>query len=251
MNTARLFPVLGGIEHEFSALCERGTLGVLPTATGPAALADLGAYLTCALTDTAERDQVWRTVVKRSRESGTLAASWRLAALGLALPRLIHVALRARSRESARLAETQEITAEMLSAFTDALHTIDLVPDAADAADPVVWRLARAAAAGAQRACDRAAAHHRRTAADTDQVPEVGACGQARPSHPDIALASLVAAGVIDASEADLIGRHRIEQVTLRQLCAERGWYPMQATRALRAAEAKVARALGAQDPRR
>lgn len=253
MNTTRLFPVLGGIERDFAALCQRGTLGVLLTLAGPVALADLGAYLTCAMTDEAERDRLWRVVVERGREPGAVASSWRLAALGLALPRLIHIALRARSRESARLVEAEEITAEMLSCFTDALGTVELTPeiDAADPVDPVVWRLARAAAAGAQRAADRAAAHHRRTAADNDQVPAAVACGHGRPSHPDIALARLVAAGVIDASEAELIGRHRIEQVTLRQLCSERGWYPMQATRALRTAEAKVARALGAPDPRR
>lgn len=245
MNTARLFPVLAAIDRDFQALCERGTLGKLPTATGPIPLADLGPYLTCALTDDAERDALWCAVIERGREPGTHAESWRLAALGLALPRLIHIALRARGRESARLAEVDEITAEMLSSFTGALATIELTRDATD---PVVWRLARAGAAGAQRAADRAAAHRRRTAADTDQVPEPAACSHARPTHPDIALARLVAAGVIDASEAELIGRHRIEQVTLRQLCAERGWYPMQGTRALRTAEAKVARALGSHD---
>lgn len=245
MNTTRLFPVLGGIERDFTVLCEQETLGQLPTATGPVPLADLGAYLTCALTDKAERDRLWRVVLERGRESVAHAPSWRLAALGLALPRLIHIALRARSRESARLVESEEITAEMLASFTDALRTIDLAPETND---PIVWRLARAGAAGAQRAADRAAAHHRRTAASTDQVPEPAACTHARPTHPDIALARLVKAGVIDASEAELIGRHRIEQVTLRQLCTERGWYPMQGTRALRVAEAKVARALGARD---
>lgn len=62
----------------------------------------------------------------------------------------------------------------------------------------------------ALRACDRNHAQH----AETD---EMGAW--------------LVAARVIDRDEAELIGRHRIEQVTLRQLCSERGWYPMQGSR--------------------
>ncbi|WP_157436480.1 hypothetical protein [Actinospica robiniae] len=247
MDTAHLFPVLAAIGRDFAELCERGGLGEMPSVMGLVPLTDVSAYLTCPLTDDVERDALWRRVIELGRRPDTQAESWRLVALGLALPRLIHIALRARDRNHVHPAETDEMVAEMLAAFAQALAMIDLGPDHADHADLINWRLARAAAAGAQRVADRRTAHCRRTADNAEaHLPEPAAGTRTHPTHPDIALARLVAAGVIDIAEAELIGRHRIERVTLRQLCLERGWYPMQGTRALRAAEEKVACALGA-----
>jgi hypothetical protein len=51
---------------------------------------------------------------------------------------------------------------------------------------------------------------------------------------------------VIDQAEAELIGRHRLEGVSLRRLAAERGTYPMRLCRLLKAAETRVIAALTA-----
>ena len=115
----------------------------------------------------------------------------------------------------------------------------------------IVHQLLRRAQAAGQKVVDqrRAACKRQPTEAEREEhLPEPGTVGRG-VSHPDLALARLVARGVITHDEADLIGRHRIEGVTLRRLGAERGWYPMQATRALRSAERKVARALGHAQP--
>lgn len=174
----------------------------------------------------------------------------------MAGPLLAKMTARTAGRRYLQLRE--EIAAAVLAGFTESLLTLTLEPGRG----LIVYQLLRRAEANAKQVRRRCLAHAERTAplvhgdaADnederdrkSDRDEQRLACGRDpyRPGHPDIALARLVERRVITRDEADLIGRHRIEHVTLRQLGDERGWYPMRTTRALRAAEAKVANALG------
>lgn len=180
---------------------------------------------------------MWETLIERARRD----ADWQLVALGMAAPRLARIASWATGRRCAHTRE--EITTAVLDGFAEALLT--LTPDLNKGL--VFYQLIARAQAGAQKVIDQLRRECRRDGAgwEKDEVlPRLGHAGSV-PNHPDIALARLVVRSVLTTDEADLIGRHRIEHVTLRQLGQERGWYPMQATRALRAAERKVAATLG------
>lgn len=235
-------------------LIDSGRIEALPVPgmPGPLPLEGLLAYLTSSSRTPEQIDAVWTALAARARTD----ADWQVVALATAAPLLAKITLRAAGRRYAELRE--EIAAAVLAGFTESLLTLELQPGRG----LVIYQLLRRAEANAKQVRRRAVAHDDRTAAlthadaDDDTQERVCrsqrdertlACGRDpyRPGHPDLALSRLVEQRVITRDEADLIGRHRIEHVTLRQLGDERGWYPMRTTRALRVAEAKVARALG------
>jgi hypothetical protein len=152
------------------------------------------------------RDAVWRELVTRARRDGP---AWVVAAVGIALPGLRHVAglLAAGWR-----GDTRDLDAELLAGFIERLTTIDLEPPR------VVGRLIDAGLRAARKARD----------ADSDaHLVHVDACGPIAPiqpwDHPDLVLARAVAAGVIDADEANLIAATRLEHATLAQAAARIG----------------------------
>jgi hypothetical protein len=232
------YPQIAAAHRAAVAVIERGQLPAVPVnAHRMVPVADLQDFLISRERTGAELDAAWEVLIDRARRS----ADWQLVALGIAAPRLVQIAARTAGRVHVALRE--EIAAAALAAFAEALMT--LAPDPQRGL--VVHQLLRRAQAAAQRVVDQRKAACKRQAGDTESeesLPRSGCVGHA-PNHPDLALARLVVRGVITKDEADLIGRHRIEGVTLRQLGTERGWYPMQTTRALRAAERKVACALG------
>ncbi|QGN48014.1 hypothetical protein GKC29_14945 [Micromonospora sp. WMMC415] len=152
------------------------------------------------------RDAVWRELVIRARRDGP---AWVVAAVGIAMPGLRHVAgmLAAGWR-----GDTRDLDAELLVGFVERLKTIDLEPPR------VVGRLIDAGLRAARKARD----------ADSDaQLIHTDATGPIAPiqpwDHPDLVLARAVAAGVIDADEANLIAATRLEHATLAQAAARIG----------------------------
>jgi hypothetical protein len=232
------YPQIASAHRAGLAVIERGDLpGVPVSAQLIVPVAGLHAYLLAPERTGAEVDAVWQVLIDRARPS----TDWQLVALGVVGPRLAQIAARTAGRVHVGLRE--EIGAAVLGGFVEALLTLS--PDPARGL--IVHQLLRQAQAAGQKVVDRrkAACKRQPTQGEREEhLPRSGALGRG-VNHPDLALARLVADGVITRDEAELIGRHRIEGVTLRQLGAERGWYPMQTTRALRSAERKVAAALG------
>ncbi|MEU1969685.1 hypothetical protein ABZ541_23775 [Micromonospora sediminicola] len=155
------------------------------------------------------RDAVWRELVTRARRDGP---AWVVAAVGIAMPGLRHVAgmLAARWR-----GDTRDLDAELLVGFVERLQSIDLEPPR------VVGRLIDAGLRAARKARD----------ADSDApLVHTDATGPIAPippwDHPDLVLARAVAAGVIDADEANLIAATRLEHATLTQAAARIGITP-------------------------
>lgn len=232
------YPQIAAAHAAARSVIERGDLpGVPVSAQVTVPVADLHRFLTDAERTGDELDAVWQVLLERARRDG----DWQLVALGIVAPRLAQIAGRTAGRVYVELRE--EIAAAVLGAFVEALLTV--TPDLGRGL--IVYQLLRRAQAAGQKIVDQRKAACKRQPTETEReerLPAPGSIGRSA-NHPDLALARLVARGVISKDEAELIGRHRIEGVTLRRLGAERGWYPMQATRALRAAEGKVARALG------
>ncbi|WP_034266639.1 hypothetical protein [Actinospica robiniae] len=236
------YPQIAAAHAAALSVIERGRLCDVPVgAQVSVPVAELHRFLVSSERAGAELDAVWEVLIDRARRD----VDWQLVALGVTAPRLAQIAARTAGRVYVELRE--EIATAVLGAFAEALLT--LVPEPGRGL--VVHQLLRRAQAAGQKVVDQRTAACKRRPAETEReehLPEPGSVGRG-VNHPDLALARLVARGVITADEADLIGRHRIEGVTLRRLGAERGWYPMQTTRALRAAECKVARALGHAQP--
>lgn len=146
------------------------------------------------------RDAVWRELVVRARRDGP---AWVVASVGMAMPGLRRVAgkLAAGWR-----GDTDDLDSELILGFISRLKTIDLdVPR-------ICGRLIDAGLRGARKARD----------ADSDaQLIHTEATGPIAPiqpwDHPDLVLARAVAAGVINADEANLIATTRLEDVTVVQ----------------------------------
>lgn len=179
-----------------------------------------------------ESDPLWSALAERARAEGGV---WVTVALGAALPVLVWKC----ARPGVGGVERAEVESAAVAAFVEELLTGQL---------PTVGLLAylsRAANRAAQRYVDGAVRCRVRTCGIEYAADSVCAGpGQAAAGHPDFALAALVRERVLTKSEAELIGRHRLEGVALKQIAAERGWYPMQASRALRRAELRAAAAL-------
>jgi len=152
------------------------------------------------------RDAVWRELVIRARRDGP---AWVVAAVGMAMPGL---------RRGAGLVaagwrgDTHDLDAELLVGFVARLATIDLEPGR------VCGRLIDAGLRAARKSRD----------AESDaQLIRVGANGPIAPihpwDHPDLVLARAVAAGVIDADEANLIAATRLDNTTLARAAARIG----------------------------
>lgn len=232
------YPQIAAAHAVARSAIERGHLPAVPVgAHRSVPVAELHRFLIDPVRTGAELDAVWEVLIERAR----CESDWQLVVLGIVAPRLSQIAARTSGRVYVALRE--EVAAAVLAAFTEALLTV--IPD--PRRGMIVHQLLRRAQAAGQKVVDQSKAACKRQPTEDEReehLPQPGSVGRAA-NHPDLALARLVARGAISKDEAELIGRHRIEGTTLRQLGAERGWYPMQTTRALRAAERKVASALG------
>lgn len=225
---ARRYPALDAAEHAYQRLTRDPDAPMLRTALGVLPLSVVRPLLLDPATPPPVVDQVWRALAGRARGEG---GEWILAAVGCAVPRL-----RAACWHATRNLEVDrdEVAAAALAAFTDTLLTLDPLPEV-----DVLAELARPARNAAQRVADhvrRVRRTHTRLSASIPPPPT--------PGHPDFVLADLVHDGVITTEEAELIGLHRLEGVSLRRIARDRGWYPMRACRKIHAAEQKVIAAL-------
>jgi transposase-like protein len=175
------------------------------------------------------RDAVWRELVIRARRDGP---AWVVAAVGVAMPGLRRIAglLAAGWR-----GDTDDLDSEMIVGFVARLKTIDL------AMPRICGRLIDAGLRAARKARD----------ADSDaQLVHTDATGPIAPiqpwDHPDLVLARAVAAGVIDAEEANLIGATRLGQATLAQAAAGLGVAPSLASAWRLRAERRLSAAIRA-----
>jgi len=151
-------------------------------------------------------DAVWRDLVGRARRPKPEGHEWTVVAIGVAVPGL--------KRAAGALAygwhgDTSDIDAAMLDAFAHRLATIDLD------APRVLGKLLDAAI--------RAGAKARALEGDSNtiRVDQSWSRAPTRPwDHPDWVLQRAVAAGVIDRTEARLIGDTHLEDQPLSQVAA-------------------------------
>ena len=150
-------------------------------------------------------DAVWAEVVRRSRADAT----WRLGAVGMAIP-----ALRRAAGSLARGydGDAEELDAEVLAGFLERLVVVDV--DAPGIANKLRW-------AGWRGGHEAIVAHRREQAAAKATVGESGA--PATDGHPDDVLARAVAAGAISPTDADLISATRIGGSDMAEYAAELG----------------------------
>jgi hypothetical protein len=131
--------------------------------------------------------------------------------------------------------DTDDLDSELIVGFVARLKTIDL------AMPRICGRLIDAGLRAARKARD----------ADSDaQLIHVDAAGPIAPvqpwDHPDLVLARAVAAGVIDAEEANLVGATRLGQATLAQAAAGLGIAPSLASAWRLRAERRLSAAIRA-----
>jgi hypothetical protein len=226
--------VLDAVEYAFNRLAADPDTPRVRTVEGRLPLAVVRSILADPATPGPVADVIWRTLVGRARGDG---GTWLLAAVGCALPR-IRSGIWHATRD--RQVERDEATQAALAAFTDALLTLEPIP-----IESVLDELVRSAHNAAQTVADRVArdriAHRSLSASIPPPLPA---------GHVDFVLADLIRSGVISREEAELIGRHRIEGTSLRQLADQTGDYPVRLSRVLREAEKRVVHALaGGREP--
>ncbi len=180
-------------------------------------------------TDYAARDATWRYLITRARGDGP---AWVVAVAGVALPGLRAAAARL-GRDHLDPADVQ---AELLTGFLTAVHGIDLDERR------VCARLCNAAyvAARAALACREPA-----SCGELDLLTSSAAPPE-QFGHPDLVLARAVAAGVITAVEADLIGTTRLEDVTIDEYARRAGWSYQAACKKRQRAERRLVATLRA-----
>jgi len=222
------YPVLGAVEHAFAHLAADPQGPLVRTGAGRLPLAVVRSILADSATAPEVADGIWRTLIGRARTDDSV---WLLATVGCALPR-IRSGIWHATRD--RRVERDEAAQAALAAFTEAVVTLDPVP-----VSGVLDELVRHARNAAQTVADRVArdrlAHRPLPCSFPPPAPS---------GHVDFVLADLVHEGIITREEADLIGRHRIEGVSLRRIAALDGTYMERLRRQLMAAEARVLAAL-------
>ncbi|MEU1896836.1 hypothetical protein ABZ512_00565 [Nocardiopsis dassonvillei] len=174
------------------------------TDTLPTTLVELRAALLDRTTDRRSRDDVWRSLVVRAQDR----EEWMVAAIGFAMPALRTCARRLCRGLDPRTVE--EVEEELLAGFVHAVREAD-----------TAWhRLHWALRCRAQRAGLRA-----RTAALRQPLlmaePPVTAI--VPTGTPDMVLRRAARHDVITPDEAEIIGRTRLEGVSLATVARERG----------------------------
>ncbi|WP_395108346.1 hypothetical protein [Actinomadura sp. SCN-SB] len=190
-------------------------------------LNELRAILLHPATGRAARDAAWRHLLSRAR-SGEPA--WVIGAVGVALPALRQVV--AGLAEGHR-GQPEEVPAAALAAFVEAVHRIDA--DRPGVITRLRWAAYRAALA----------ARYHRDGLPTVPLPVTVSAAPPPPwGHPDLVLADAVVQGVLSSLQAELIGRSRLEDLTLKQAAAELGVDYQAACKARQRGEARLVAAI-------
>ncbi|RBQ17252.1 hypothetical protein DP939_25230 [Spongiactinospora rosea] len=185
------------------------------------------------------RDAVWRELLARARDR---QATWMVGAAGIAEPGLRRIA----GRIAAGFAgDTTDLDAEVLAGFVLAVHYCD--PAKPNIAARLCWAAFRAGLA-ARRATESRPLPAREPDQITSAEPRSGGLEQEEPGaargHPDLVLYGAVAQGVLTAVQAELIGRTRIEHLSLAQAAAQLGIPARWASTLRRRGELRLLRAL-------
>ncbi|GAA0490993.1 hypothetical protein Ade02nite_23210 [Paractinoplanes deccanensis] len=145
-------------------------------------------------------DRVWRLLIERARNDGP---AWVVGAVGVALPGLRQAAYRLRHYSG-------DVQAELLTSFVAALPAVN------SSGARVVQRLLSATFTAAR--AELRASEPRRESDHLDTTalwPRAG--------HPDLVLARAVAAGVITAADAELIGATRLAGTSVAEYAESLG----------------------------
>jgi hypothetical protein len=190
--------------------------GGLPARRIP--LSELAAILMHPSCDFATSDRVWRLLIDRARTEGP---AWVVGAVGVALPGLRQAARRMRHTQG-------DVQAELLTAFVTTLRTVR--PSGAKVARRLLTTTVVAA----------------RAALRGQAVPEPVQVEVPSPTagHPDLILDRAVAAGVITATAANLIGATRLEDVSVADYAARVGKAPKAVYKARDRAEERLVAAI-------
>jgi hypothetical protein len=171
------------------------------------------------------RDAVWRLLVTRAR---TGDAGWTVGAVGVALPGLRRAATRLARRF------TGDTQAALVTEFVAALGRVDITQTG------VVSRLVDAAETAARialRATEPAASGEANFAPSSALPP-------APYGHPDLVLARAVAAGVLSAEDAELIGTTYLEDVSVAEYADRAGLSRWAVYKRRKAAETRLVEAI-------
>nr|WP_042181701.1 hypothetical protein [Kibdelosporangium sp. MJ126-NF4] len=166
-------------------------------------------------------DAVWAHLVAQARSGDP---KWILGAVGAALPALISVAARL---TIACPGDPADVQAEVLRGFLDALRRIDT--DRPRIVLRLRWAAYRAGHAELVRTF--AAAKQRASATPSAAIS----------NHPDFLLTQAVAEGALAQLTADLIGKTRLESVSVSEWAALHGVSEWAAYKARRRAELRLA----------
>ena len=148
----------------------------------------------------ADKDTAWRYLVERSRTAG---GAWTVVAVGMAAPMLKSLAKKTADKHPSM--RQDDVAAEVLTGFLEHLAVMDLDKDG------ICVRLYYATMRAAVKAAHRDAALPSIRIEPGSMVPGVPC------AHPDVVLARAQRAEVITASEADLIGMTRLDEVSLAE----------------------------------
>jgi hypothetical protein len=197
----------------------------------PVPLDELRVLLLHPATGACARNRVWAELVRRAR-SGDPA--WLIGLTGIALPGLRRAVA---SLTGAYRGDPADLQSEVLTGFLTALRGLD--PDDLDSvplASRLCWAAWRAGRALAYANADYAS--RRRDLDDQGNAPELPW------GHPDFVLAAAVGKGVLTRSQAELIGRSRLEGIPLAQIAAEHGISHQALCHRRRRAEARLITAI-------
>jgi hypothetical protein len=182
-------------------------------------------------TGRAARDAVWRHVVGEAR-SGTPA--WVVGAVGLALPALLKMA--GELAEGFR-GDVADLHGAILAGFVTGLHRIDA--DRPGVITRLRWATYRAGLL----------LRYARDGIVSMPLPMWESAPPPQPwGHPDLVLADAIAKGVLSPLAAELIGRSRLEGVTLKQAATELGVGVQAAYKARRRGERRLVAAIASGD---
>ncbi|TDD65501.1 sigma-70 family RNA polymerase sigma factor [Actinomadura darangshiensis] len=177
------------------------------------------------------RDAAWRHVVE---EAHTGTPAWVIGAVGLALPALWRMA--GDLAEGYR-GDVADLHAAILAGFVAALHRVDT------GRPGIVTRLRWAAYRAGLLA------RYTRQGIPPMPLPTLESAPPPQPwGHPDLLLADAVAKGVLSPLAAELIGRSRLEDLTLKQAAAELGVGVQAAYKARQRGERRLVAAIAAGD---
>jgi len=196
--------------------------------TRPVALDELRDLLLAASCPQTVRDAAWAVLLRRSRRYG---GAWTVGAAGMALPALRAVCARLGDHSDL---DTADVQAEVLLGFLDAAATIRL--DLPRIAVRLRWAAYRSGLALTvqQRQAPRPDPDLFQTLAATETEWSPGRSG------PEEVLAGAVAAGVLTATEADLIAATRLDTLSISAWSARHATAPRRAARLRERAERRL-----------